>query len=211
MATEAEKLAKKIFGSKIIKPQSVKKRLLNKKYKIVVFVPLANTDEVTFAMASAGAGLIGNYSLCSFRMKGAGTFMGNENSDPAAGEKGKFEMTEEIRLEMICDKKNLNSAIEHMYEVHPYEEPAYEVYEVLTGTKSLRRNYLKIPLDKKVNLKNLLKKINPLIEPGILPEKIKGLKFKECIIDLRENSAYTPAQNTLYITKSNNKIKVYFA
>lgn len=211
MTSEAIKLAEKIFGSKKIKQLRGSSKTFEKKFKIVVFVPHENTDEVTFAMASAGAGTIGNYTVCSFRMKGAGTFMGNENSNPAAGKKEKFEMTEEIRLEMICDKKNLHNAIERMYDVHPYDEPAFEVYEVLTGTKKQSGNYLKIALDKKIKVKSLLKKINPLIEAGNLPANIKEITLKECIIDLRENVKSTRLKNTLYITRSNNKIKAYLA
>ncbi|MCI0448798.1 MAG: hypothetical protein L0Y79_03300 [Chlorobi bacterium] len=102
-----------------------------KKYKIVVFVPPDKADSISFAMASAGAGVIGNYTVCSFRTKGTGTFKGGEDSSPSVGKKGRFEKVSEIRLEMICSKEKLDSAIGEMLKVHPYEEPAYEIYEVI--------------------------------------------------------------------------------
>jgi len=102
-----------------------------KKYKIVTFIPEKYADKIAFAMAGAGAGRIGNYSVCTFRVKGTGTFVGGRGTNPRIGRKGKFESVREVRLEMICDKRNLNRAIDEMLSVHPYEEPAYEVYEVM--------------------------------------------------------------------------------
>src|SRR4030095_9370823 len=121
MSLKAEKLVKKFLGTDNIKSVQSRKNSFIKRYKIVVFVRLEKTDELAFAIASAGAGVIGNYTVCSFRTKGVGTFMGNEQSMPKAGTKEKFEMVEEIRLEMICDKKNLKNAVDKMCEVHPYD------------------------------------------------------------------------------------------
>ncbi len=119
---------------------NIKHPRYNKKHKIIVFVPLKNADELTFAMASAGAGIIGNYTVCSFRVTGIGTFLGGEGSNPKAGKRGRFEMAEEVRIEMLCDKKNLDKAIDKIYEVHPYEEPAYEIYKVSVRAKTSLRH-----------------------------------------------------------------------
>jgi len=212
MASKAEKLAKKIFGSKFTKPGKNGKGKFNKKYKIVVFVPLEKTDELTFAMASAGAGEIGNYSVCSFRMKGVGSFMGNKNSNPKVGTKSKFEMTEEIRLEMICGKKNIDDVVDKIYEIHPYDEPAFEIYEVLTRVKT-NKEIISFTLKKKISTKAILKKINPRIDGGIIAPKLKKLKISNCIVDCsgRENNFNDedlPA-GTLYITKLIKQFKVH--
>jgi len=100
-----------------------------------------------------------------------------------------------------------------MYEIHPYDEPAFEVYEVLSGIKMLPDNYLKIPLNKRIRIKDILKRINPSIEPVNMPVNLKRLNPKECIIDFRDNpktNSDTLQKNILYIIKSNNKIKAYF-
>jgi hypothetical protein len=116
-----------------------------KKYKIVVFVPPDETDRLTFAMAKEGAGKIGNYTVCSFRMQGTGTFEGGSSANPRVGKKGKFEKVKEVRLEMLCDEKYLNNAVDKMLAVHPYEEPAYEIYEVLVKSRSpLKRDETKV-------------------------------------------------------------------
>jgi hypothetical protein len=119
MSSEAEILARKIFRTKFIKSIKKFKPGLEKKYKIIVFVPLNMTDELMYAMASAGAGIIGNYTFCSFRTRGTGTFMGNADSNPSIGAKERFETAEEEKLEMICNKEVIEQVIDKLYEVHP--------------------------------------------------------------------------------------------
>lgn len=96
--------------------------------KIVTFVPERDVETVRNALASAGAGTIGEYTLCSFGSTGTGTFLGSAHTNPAVGEPGKFKMTTECRLEMICPKRNLALALQTLRRFHPYEEPAVDVY-----------------------------------------------------------------------------------
>ncbi|MBN1299938.1 MAG: Nif3-like dinuclear metal center hexameric protein [Melioribacteraceae bacterium] len=97
-------------------------------YKLVVFVPEKFLDKVSEAVFKSGGGIIGEYSNCSYRLIGAGTFRGSENSNPAIGKKNKFETVNEIRLETIVEKWNLSKVISSLIKAHPYEEPAYDVY-----------------------------------------------------------------------------------
>lgn len=53
--------------------------------KIVTFVPATHVDRVADALAASGAGVIGNYDRCSFRVEGTGTFLGNKRSSPPSG------------------------------------------------------------------------------------------------------------------------------
>jgi dinuclear metal center YbgI/SA1388 family protein len=96
--------------------------------KIAVFVPEAHVEAVTDAMATAGAGAIGNYSSCAFRVKGTGTFRGSEEAKPSVGKAQHLETVEEFRLEMIAPRAKSNEVIAAMKSVHPYEEVAYDVY-----------------------------------------------------------------------------------
>ena len=100
------------------------------KRKIVTYVPPDRTEVITNAMADSGAGIIGNYDHCSFRIGGTGTFRGNSNARPRTGEKERLEQVDEVRLEMIVDSWNVGSAVDAMLRAHPYEEAAYEVYPV---------------------------------------------------------------------------------
>jgi len=96
--------------------------------KIAVFVPEAHVESVSNAMATAGAGVIGNYSSCAFRVKGTGTFRGSEEAKPFAGKAQHLETVEEFRLEMIAPRAKSNEVIAAMKLVHPYEEVAYDIY-----------------------------------------------------------------------------------
>lgn len=95
--------------------------------KLVTFVPEANEDRVRNALASIGAGLIGNYEACSFVQRGYGTFRGLPSSNPTVGVAGNLERVPEVRLEMILPHKLLEDAVGLLRAVHPYEEPAFDI------------------------------------------------------------------------------------
>jgi dinuclear metal center YbgI/SA1388 family protein len=96
--------------------------------KVVVFVPDADLVRVQDAMFAAGAGHIGQYSECSFRLAGTGTFFGGASANPTVGEKGRREEVSEWRLEAMCDESGVDAVISAMRRAHSYEEPAYDVY-----------------------------------------------------------------------------------
>jgi dinuclear metal center YbgI/SA1388 family protein len=104
--------------------------LKNSLAKIAVFVPEGHVEHVMHAMAKEGAGIIGEYSSCSFRMNGRGSFRASSTSNPFIGKRGNLEFVEETRLEMIAPRANVSRVIAAMKAVHPYEEVAYDVYLV---------------------------------------------------------------------------------
>src|SRR5262249_56604554 len=57
--------------------------------KIVVFVPDSDLARVADALFAAGAGNIGQYSQCSFRLAGTGTFFGSDAANPTIGQNGR--------------------------------------------------------------------------------------------------------------------------
>lgn len=100
-------------------------------YKLVTFVPEEKVNTLVEKLSEAGAGIIGNYTHCSYQLKGKGTFFGLENTNPAIGEKGKLESIDEIRLEMIFEKWKLDKVLSTLIKNHPYEEPAYDIYPLV--------------------------------------------------------------------------------
>lgn len=96
--------------------------------KVVVFVPEAEIATVAEAMFQAGAGNIGQYSKCSFRLPGTGTFFGSESANPTVGQKGRLEEVAEFRLEAICPENKVDAVVKALRQAHSYEEPAYDVY-----------------------------------------------------------------------------------
>jgi len=100
--------------------------------KIVVYVPEDHSEKVIKAMANAGAGIIGEYSFCSYRTKGTGTFKGSASTNPFLGKAERLESVEEVRLEMVAERSKIAGIISEMKRVHPYEEVAYDIYNVET-------------------------------------------------------------------------------
>ncbi len=96
--------------------------------KLVVFVPAADLSRVSQAMFAAGAGQIGEYSECSFRIAGTGTFLGSEDSNPTIGWAGRREEVSEFRLEVVVPTARIPAVIHAMRSAHSYEEPAFDIY-----------------------------------------------------------------------------------
>ncbi|MCA9302594.1 MAG: Nif3-like dinuclear metal center hexameric protein [Phycisphaerales bacterium] len=103
----------------------------DREIKIITFVPREQLDHVRGALGTAGAGGIGNYRLCSFTTPGEGTFFPQEGAHPSIGEVGRLERVQEVRLEMVCSRRALPLAIETLKHFHPYEEPAYDIVELV--------------------------------------------------------------------------------
>ncbi len=101
-----------------------------KLFKIAVFVPAESVDKALASMTDAGAGHIGNYSHCTFRTQGTGTFLPQENTNPYIGSIGQLTEANEFRLETVCPTDKLAAVLAAMQQAHPYEEVAYDVYEL---------------------------------------------------------------------------------
>jgi dinuclear metal center YbgI/SA1388 family protein len=96
--------------------------------KVVVFVPDKDLSCVSDALFAAGAGHIGEYAECSFRLSGTGTFFGSDASNPTVGRKGRREDVSEWRLEVVCPESSVEAVVAAMRKAHSYEEPAFDVY-----------------------------------------------------------------------------------
>lgn len=118
------KIAQKIglADTKILSPMA------NKLFKVVVFVPDKQAEQVRNAMFEAGAGCIGNYSDCSYNLQGQGSFRAKEGCSPFVGKVGEMHFEGETRIETIAPQHLLGKVIGGMLNAHPYEEPAYDIY-----------------------------------------------------------------------------------
>jgi hypothetical protein len=100
--------------------------------KLVVFVPREALDAVREALFVAGAGRIGNYEHCSWYTEGTGTFLGGEGSSPSVGQAGREERVNELRLETVFPAELQDEVVAALRRSHPYEEPAFDIYELLS-------------------------------------------------------------------------------
>lgn len=99
--------------------------------KIVVTVPEQDSNKLRKAIGDADGGKIGNYTHCSFSVKGVGRFKPEVGAHPAIGEVGNIEEVIEERIEITCEREKLASVMRVIRENHPYEEPAIDVYPML--------------------------------------------------------------------------------
>jgi dinuclear metal center YbgI/SA1388 family protein len=96
-------------------------------YKLITFVPESHLDPLRRAVCEAGAGVIGDYTQCSFSVAGEGTFVPGSNADPYSGEKCELNREPERRLESVVNKARVRQVVKALYEAHPYEEPAHDL------------------------------------------------------------------------------------
>jgi len=99
--------------------------------KLVVFVPVSHAGAVREALGRSGAGYIGNYSHCTYNLRGIGTFYPLEGTNPFIGTTGRLEQVEEVRIETIIKKEESGRVLQAMFEAHPYEEVAYDLYPLV--------------------------------------------------------------------------------
>ena len=98
--------------------------------KVVVGVPVAETQAMLDALAKAGAGRIGNYERAAWSVTGEGTFRPLAGANPAIGTVGDVEVVAEDRIEMILPRRLRRAVREALIAAHSYEEPAYDFYEL---------------------------------------------------------------------------------
>lgn len=103
--------------------------------KLCVFVPKGHEEEVMNALFSF-SGFIGNYRDCSFQTGGVGTFKPLKGAAPFLGEINKREYAEESRIEVLLRKADVTAAVGSLIAVHPYEEPAFDIYPLVNKGKT---------------------------------------------------------------------------
>jgi hypothetical protein len=106
------------------------------KRKLVVFVPAPALEGVREALFAAGAGQIGDYERCAWYTAGTGTFLAGEGAQPSVGEVGQEQRVTEYRLETVYPLELEADVVNALLESHPYEEPAFDIYELLEPERS---------------------------------------------------------------------------
>lgn len=135
--------------------------------KLVTFVPSANADAVREALFKAGAGSIGNYDNCSFNVEGKGSFRGNEDSNPVVGEKGQLHFEEEVQLGVTYPVHLESKILKSLFRSHPYEEVAYEIYELQNENQHLGMGMIG-ELENETDTLHFLKEVKKIFKCGVI-------------------------------------------
>ncbi|HAP59605.1 MAG TPA: Nif3-like dinuclear metal center hexameric protein [Cytophagales bacterium] len=96
--------------------------------KLITYIPQEATDSVMEAIHQEGAGQIGNYSHCSFRVVGQGAFQAEEGAQPTVGAVGNLEKVTEDRVEVMFPMHLQGKVVAALKKAHPYEEVAYYIH-----------------------------------------------------------------------------------
>ncbi len=124
--------------------------------KLVTYVPLKDADALRTSLFVVGAGNIGKYSDCSFSMEGTGSFKAGEQAHPVKGEIGKVHYEKEAQVNVIYSKHHRPRILKALFENHPYEEVAYELFTLQNTDQNIGMGMV-----------------------GELPEPISEIKFLE--------------------------------
>ncbi len=137
-----------------------KKQLLR---KLVTYCPATNAEAVRNALLEAGAGIIGNYSHCSFSSTGDGTFKPCDKANPVIGSIGELHTQAEIKIEVrypIYNEKNILTAL---HKSHVYEEIVYDIHTLENEWQEVgsgKIGYLATPLSLEDFLEYVKRKLN---------------------------------------------------
>ena len=115
------------IGLKKLKPLAPGQKQLR---KLITYCPVDYAEKVRNAIFDAGAGQIGNYDSCSFNSDGTGTFKAGEGSNPFVGKQNELHREPETRIETIFPFFMENKIIDALLASHPYEEVAYDIYQL---------------------------------------------------------------------------------
>jgi len=100
-------------------------------YKLSFYVPEPHLEAVKNALFAKGAGHYSAYDQCCWQVRGEGQFRPLADSRPYLGEIHQLEKVVEYKVEMICIDAVIKEVVQTLLNIHPYEEPAYEIYKVL--------------------------------------------------------------------------------
>jgi hypothetical protein len=94
---------------------------------IVVTAPEDSVEALLDAIASAGGGIIGEYTHCAFTSRGVGYFKPSVDANPHVGAKQALNAVDEVRIETFAPRAKANAVTQAIRAAHPYEEPVIYV------------------------------------------------------------------------------------
>lgn len=106
--------------------------MTQEKIMIVTGVSPDGVDQILEAIASAGGGIVGDYTHCAFTNKGLGRFKPADSAQPHVGEIGAINQEAEVRIETFCPRNIGKKVVSAIRDAHPYEEPVIYIIPLLS-------------------------------------------------------------------------------
>lgn len=120
-----------ITNPKILRPKQ------NTLKQLTTYIPESHIDIVRDTLFNAGLGHIGNYNECAFTSSGEGSFKALKKANPFKGEINKRHYEKEVKLELVFPDFLQNKAISTLKKVHPYEEVAFQIYNLANSNENI--------------------------------------------------------------------------
>lgn len=95
--------------------------------KMEIFIPETHLAILQDALRSVDAGHIGNYDSCLSYSRVTGCWRPLKGSSPYSGEENALSSEPELKIEVTCLRGNVDSTIDAIKKVHPYEIPVINV------------------------------------------------------------------------------------
>ena len=99
--------------------------------KLEIFIPESHLQILQQILRECDAGHIGNYDSCLSYSHVISTWRPLENTSPYIGSQNILSTENEIKVEVTCRIKDLDSIIPTIKKIHPYEEPVINVIPLL--------------------------------------------------------------------------------
>lgn len=106
------------------------------KIKFEIFIPCDYLPALRDVLHDAGAGRIGDYDHCLSISEVSGYWRPLDGANPFDGIIGEVSSGHECKVEVICGSENVESVIEAIKSVHPYEEPVFNIVPLLNSLYS---------------------------------------------------------------------------
>lgn len=95
--------------------------------KIEIYIPETHLERLIQAINKGGAGVIGEYDNCVSITNVYGYWRPLKGADPYEGKVGEICKGSEVKVEVRCTKDKIQSTINEIIKVHPYEEPVVNI------------------------------------------------------------------------------------
>lgn len=99
-------------------------------FKLEIFIPETHFSSLRDTLQSVDAGHIGNYDCCLSYSKVIGTWRPLTGTDPYIGKENEISEEEELKVEVTVREEKLDETLKAIKDVHPYEEPVINVFEL---------------------------------------------------------------------------------
>lgn len=99
--------------------------------KIEIYLPGEFVAPMRDALNEIGACRLGKYDHCASVTRVTGCWRPLEGAQPFDGAVGKLSHSQECKMEIRCKKEYISEAVRIILQIHPYEEPVYNIIPLL--------------------------------------------------------------------------------